>query len=120
MDDCEAMDMIDKLNEEHDITFKENAEFRKLNKSLKTSDKKLRKKIKHLNEHVIFALKKDKENYYNRCLTHIDKIHIYECDKRDLQRYCDELLQSNNHLYTINLSLKDDVLRLTNLLNNNT
>lgn len=34
MDDCEAMDMIDKLNEEHDITFKENAELVKVNNLL--------------------------------------------------------------------------------------
>tara|TARA_R110000737_G_C14240836_1_gene424754 strand:- start:59 stop:421 length:363 start_codon:yes stop_codon:yes gene_type:complete len=120
MDDCEAMDMIDKLNEEHDITFKENAEFRKLNKSLKTSDKKLRKKIKHLNEHVIFALKKDKERYFKDYLRTSNEVRKYKGDERALQRYSDELLQSNNHLYTINLSLKDDVLRLTNLLNNNT
>jgi hypothetical protein len=34
MDDCEAMDMIDKLNEEHDQTFKENADLRKVNNML--------------------------------------------------------------------------------------
>jgi hypothetical protein len=63
MECCEAMEMIDKLNEEHDETFQLNVDLHRLNQKLKRSDKKHRSEkatldqCAYAHEHNIESLK---------------------------------------------------------------
>ena len=70
MDSCDAMEMIDKLNEEHDITFQENAELVKVNIMLM-------KKLKYCSD-ITEGLKKENKKIKQRYQSSLTKIEHQE------------------------------------------
>ena len=83
------MDMIDKLNEEHDITFQDNARLIRDVKKLKRDDKRLRKEKNELQEDLQLTIDKLEKNLRSRIEKNI------ECSKRFdyLSNYNGELIK---------------------------
>jgi hypothetical protein len=98
-DSCDAMEMIDKLNEEHDQTFKENTDLRKLNKKLKNLDKRKRYDIRHLEEKV--KEHERKEKYLTK------ELHASILNSKHLEDYY-------NHVININEKLNEKIIELMN------
>jgi hypothetical protein len=96
MDDCDAMEMIDKLNEEHDKTFQLNADLHLLNQKLKRADKRHRYNKRDDNENMNEL--KSKHEYEIECLKdfHSDQLINKE-----------SLLEENRQMYYANLKYQD-------------
>jgi hypothetical protein len=119
MENCEAMDMIDKLNEEHDITFKENAELLKVNNLLM---EKLKCSM-DTTEGLKKELKKVRQRYQNK-IEYQETIFKYEnsyLEKiiTDMGGSVEGYTKSNEHIPNILFydKLSDRIDNLVNLYN---
>jgi hypothetical protein len=90
MDDCDAMEMIDKLNEEHDATFQLNADLHRLNQKLKRSDKKHRS---------------EKAAHY---ITLDQRIWIHEYDIESLKERHDFNIEYLKNIHSNQMMIKDE------------